>query len=40
VDQFISICDKFTNRAIFKTRANGELIKDRHGNLIKTNYDN
>lgn len=40
VDQFVAICDKFTNRAIFKTRANGELVKDRHGNLTKTNYDN
>jgi len=40
VDEFAAICDKFTNRAIFKTRASGELLKDRHGNLTKTNYDN
>lgn len=40
VDQFIKICDKFTNKKIFKRDANGNLVKDRHGNLTKINYDN
>jgi N-acetyl sugar amidotransferase len=40
VDEFVEICDRFTNRSIFKTRANGELIKDKWGNLTKLNYDN
>ena len=40
VDEFNAICDRFTNRSIFKTRPNGELVKDRHGNLTKINYDN
>jgi len=40
VDEFIRICDKFTNKKIFKRDANGVLLKDRHGNLSKLNYDN
>lgn len=40
VDEFVKICDKFTNKKIFKRDATGALIKDRHGNLEKTNYDN
>jgi len=40
VDQFIKVCDKFTNKKIFKRDANGNLVKDRHGNLTKINYDN
>jgi hypothetical protein len=40
IDEFIDICDKFTNRAIFRTRSNGELVKDKWGNLTKINYDN
>ena len=40
VDEFVEICDRFTNNAIFKTDARGNLIKDRHGNLTKNNYDN
>jgi N-acetyl sugar amidotransferase len=40
IDEFIRICDKFTNKNIFKRDGNGNLIKDRHGNLAKTNYDN
>ena len=26
-DEFIKICDLFTNKEIFKTNSNGELIK-------------
>lgn len=39
-DEFISICDKFTNKKIFKCNASGALHKDRDGNLTKINYDN
>lgn len=40
VDEFIKVCDKFTNKKIFKRDASGALIKDRYGNLEKINYDN
>lgn len=40
VDEFISICDKFTNKKIFLKDADGRLKKDRHGNLTKINYEN
>jgi N-acetyl sugar amidotransferase len=40
VDAFIKICDRFTNKKIFLTDARGGLVKDRHGNLTKLNYDN
>lgn len=40
VDQFIRICDQFTNKKIFLRDAKGNLIKDSHGNLTKINYDN
>ena len=39
-DEFIRICDKFTNKKIFKRDASGNLLKDRDGNLTKINYDN
>lgn len=39
-DEFIKICDRFTNKKIFKRDASGVLIKDRHGNLLKLNHDN
>jgi hypothetical protein len=38
--EFIRICDKFTNKKIFRRDAKGELLKDRDGNLSKLNYDN
>lgn len=40
VDEFIKICDQFTNKKLFKVDRNGELIKDKKGNLVKINYDN
>jgi len=40
VNQFIKICDKFTNKKIFNRDSTGALIKDSHGNLTKVNYDN
>ena len=40
VDEFIRICDKFTNKKIFKRDVSGALIKDHNGNLTKINDDN
>jgi len=40
VDEFIRVCDRFTNKKIFGRGADGGLLKDRHGNLTKINYDN
>lgn len=40
VQEFIKICDQFTNRSLFVTKENGELLKDSEGNLTKINYDN
>lgn len=40
VDDFVRICDRFTNKKIFVCDARGNLVKDRHGNLTKVNYDN
>lgn len=40
VEEFINICDRFTNKSIFKTDGRGNLVKDRHGNLTKLNDDN
>lgn len=40
VDEFVRICDRFTNKKLFVTDSRGQLVKDRHGNLTKTNYDN
>lgn len=40
VNEFIKICDQFTNKKLFKVDRNGELIKDKKGNLVKINYDN
>ncbi len=40
LDQFIKVCDKFTNKKIFKRDDSGNLIRDDKGNLTKLNYDN
>lgn len=40
VDEFIKVCDQFTNKKIFLRDASGKLLKDRHGNLTKLNSDN
>jgi N-acetyl sugar amidotransferase len=40
IDEFVKVCDKFTNKKIFKRDATGALIKDKRGNLEKLNYDN
>lgn len=38
VEEFIQICDKFTNKKLFVTDSNGNLIKDKLGNLTKITY--
>jgi N-acetyl sugar amidotransferase len=40
VEEFIKICDQFTNKKIFKRELSGALIKDKDGNLTKINYEN
>lgn len=40
VDEFIKVCDQFTNKKVFKRDGSGALVKDRQGNLEKLNYDN
>lgn len=40
VEDFINVCDKFTNKKIFKRDVSGGYIKDRNGNLAKLNDDN
>jgi hypothetical protein len=39
LEEFIRICDRFTNKKLFVTDSRGELVKDRDGNLTKINYD-
>lgn len=40
LEEFIQICDRFTNRKLFVSDAQGDLVKDKDGNLTKINYDN
>jgi len=40
LDEFREVCDRFTNWNIFKTDAEGNLVRDRNGDVIKANYDN
>jgi N-acetyl sugar amidotransferase len=40
VEAFVKVCDRFTNKKIFKRDGSGALVKDRHGNLQKVNDDN
>ncbi|MBU0458631.1 N-acetyl sugar amidotransferase [Patescibacteria group bacterium] len=39
-EEFMQTCDKFTNKDLFLTDENGELIRDKGFNLTKINYDN
>lgn len=39
-EEFYKICDKFTNKKLFKTDKDGNLIKDMAHNIEKINYDN
>jgi N-acetyl sugar amidotransferase len=40
LDEFIRICDRFTNKKLFVCDSRGNLVKDKDGNLAKINYDN
>lgn len=40
LEEFIQICDQFTNKKLFVTDRSGKLVRDKHGNLTKLNYDN
>lgn len=40
VEEFVRICDRFTNKKLFVLDANGRLVKDKHGNLTRINDDN
>ena len=40
VEDFDKICEKFTNKKIFKVSQDNKLIKDDNENLIKVKYDN
>lgn len=39
-DEFVKICDKFTNKKIFKLNPDSTIVKDNNLNLTKNNYDN
>lgn len=38
--EFDQICDRFTNKSLFLSSNDGELIRNVDGSPIKTNYDN
>lgn len=40
MDEFVAVCDRFTNKRLFLTDRHGDLIKDASGNLTRTNDDN
>jgi N-acetyl sugar amidotransferase len=40
VEEFVSVCDRFTNKKLFIRDGSGALVRDSHGNLTKLNYDN
>jgi len=39
-EEFLKICEKFTNKALFKKDKYGNLLRDENNNLEKINYDN
>ncbi len=38
VEEFVAICDRFTNKKLFLKDARGNLVKDKNGNLTKMKY--
>lgn len=40
VDEFVRVCDRFTNKKLFRCDARGELLRDERGNLSRINDDN
>ena len=39
-EEFLSICEKFTNKELFKTDQNGRLVRDEEDNIQKITHDN
>jgi len=39
-EEFDRVCDRFTNKRLFMRDGQGNMMRDRHGNLVKINYDN
>ena len=39
-DEFLKICEKFTNKTLFKKDKDGMLIRNNNDDLEKINYDN
>lgn len=39
-DEFFKICEKFTNKTLFRTDKSGNLIRDEANNIEKIKYDN
>ena len=37
---YLNICDKFTDKNLFKTDDNGNLLRDEADNIEKLAYDN
>lgn len=40
LEEFIAVCDRFTNKKLFLTDRHGDLIRDARGNLTRYNDDN
>jgi N-acetyl sugar amidotransferase len=40
LEEFIRVCDRFTNKKLFVCDSRGNPVKDKDGNLTKLNYDN
>ncbi|MDZ4816265.1 MAG: N-acetyl sugar amidotransferase [Verrucomicrobiota bacterium] len=40
VDDFVKVCDRFTNKKLFVCDSKGNLVKDKEGNLKRINDDN
>ena len=40
MDDFIGICNEFTNKEIFKVDENQNIVRDKSGEVIKLKYDN
>jgi len=34
IDEFLSVCDRFANKRLFKIGNDGKPIRNRHGDLI------
>ena len=40
LEEFTTVCDRFTNKRVFEVDESGSLVKDDRGSLTKINYDN